>query len=156
MAAVSAAMIWGSTGCQPVVSGSLPETSAHPKLSFAGSAVCLRYDKCLRFNLRSLVSIPAAGVAELADALDSKSSDRKIVWVRAPPPAVRAGLADLDACSRSHSEFDVRCSVLDVGCLLFAGLWAFDLRSLCKAGRLTRLCRASARQAEPWLQQTER
>jgi hypothetical protein len=23
----------------------------------------------------------------LADALDSKSSDRKIVWVRAPPPA---------------------------------------------------------------------
>jgi len=26
-------------------------------------------------------------VAELADALDSKSSDRKIVWVRAPPPA---------------------------------------------------------------------
>jgi hypothetical protein len=28
-----------------------------------------------------------AGVAELADALDSKSSDRKIVWVRAPPPA---------------------------------------------------------------------
>jgi tRNA threonylcarbamoyladenosine modification (KEOPS) complex Cgi121 subunit len=29
-----------------------------------------------------------AGVAELADALDSKSSDRKIVWVRAPPPAV--------------------------------------------------------------------
>ena len=28
-----------------------------------------------------------AGVAELADALDSKSSDRKIVWVRSPPPA---------------------------------------------------------------------
>src|ERR1043166_4267046 len=28
-----------------------------------------------------------AGVAELADALDSKSSDRKIVWVRTPPPA---------------------------------------------------------------------
>jgi len=25
----------------------------------------------------------------LADALDSKSSDRKIVWVRAPPPASR-------------------------------------------------------------------
>src|ERR1022692_2857564 len=33
-------------------------------------------------------TIPAAGVAELADALDSKSSDRKIVWVRAPPPAL--------------------------------------------------------------------
>ena len=29
-----------------------------------------------------------AGVAELADALDSKSSDRKIVWVRTPPPAI--------------------------------------------------------------------
>jgi hypothetical protein len=29
-----------------------------------------------------------AGVAELADALDSKSSDRKIVWVRSPPPAM--------------------------------------------------------------------
>src|SRR2546423_4989027 len=28
-----------------------------------------------------------AGVAELADALDSKSSDRKIAWVQAPPPA---------------------------------------------------------------------
>ena len=29
-----------------------------------------------------------AGVAELADALDSKSSGRKVVWVRAPPPAI--------------------------------------------------------------------
>ncbi len=28
-------------------------------------------------------------MAELADALDSKSSDRKIVWVRSPPPANR-------------------------------------------------------------------
>ena len=35
--------------------------------------------------------IPIAGVAELADALDSKSSDRKIVWVRAPPPAILTG-----------------------------------------------------------------
>ena len=32
--------------------------------------------------------IPIAGVAELADALDSKSSGRKVVWVRAPPPAM--------------------------------------------------------------------
>jgi hypothetical protein len=31
-----------------------------------------------------------AGVAELADALDSKSSDRKVVWVRAPPPAMNS------------------------------------------------------------------
>src|SRR4029077_15532884 len=36
-----------------------------------------------------ILSLPFnAGVAELADALDSKSSDRKIVWVRAPPPAL--------------------------------------------------------------------
>ena len=32
--------------------------------------------------------LSATGVAELADALDSKSSDRKIVWVRVPPPAL--------------------------------------------------------------------
>src|SRR5437016_12764963 len=43
----------------------------------------------LRCGLRSF-RVPCAGVAELADALDSKSSDRKIVWVRSPPPAVRA------------------------------------------------------------------
>ena len=36
-----------------------------------------------------IVPVPfkIAGVAELADALDSKSSGRKAVWVRAPPPA---------------------------------------------------------------------
>ena len=28
-----------------------------------------------------------AGVVELADALDSKSCDGDIVWVRLPPPA---------------------------------------------------------------------
>src|SRR5437868_5666214 len=39
----------------------------------------------LRLPFCSFILI--AGVAELADALDSKSSDRKIVWVRAPPPA---------------------------------------------------------------------
>jgi hypothetical protein len=37
---------------------------------------------------RRSFTIRLAGVAELADALDSKSSDRKIVWVRAPPPAI--------------------------------------------------------------------
>ena len=37
---------------------------------------------------RKTVRCYVAGVAELADALDSKSSDRKIVWVRAPPPAL--------------------------------------------------------------------
>jgi hypothetical protein len=47
----------------------------------------------LSFDLIFVVSFPAAGVAELADALDSKSSDRKIVWVRAPPPAPMTPLA---------------------------------------------------------------
>jgi hypothetical protein len=44
--------------------------------------------KRLSFAFESVVSdFPKAGVAELADALDSKSSGRKAVWVRAPPPA---------------------------------------------------------------------
>ena len=37
-------------------------------------------------------------MAELADALDSKSSGRKAVWVRAPPPA---GLTVLRVSQRS-------------------------------------------------------
>jgi hypothetical protein len=42
----------------------------------------------LSFHFILVISpFSTAGVAELADALDSKSSDRKIVWVRAPPPA---------------------------------------------------------------------
>jgi hypothetical protein len=45
-----------------------------------------------------IVLTPNAGVAELADALDSKSSGRKVVWVRAPPPAM-------------NSQFDVRCRI---------------------------------------------
>jgi hypothetical protein len=48
-----------------------------------------------------IVLPPNAGVAELADALDSKSSDRKIVWVRAPPPAM-------------SSQFDFRCRMLSI------------------------------------------
>ena len=45
--------------------------------------------KHLSFTFESVVSdFPVAGVAELADALDSKSSGRKAVWVRAPPPAL--------------------------------------------------------------------
>ena len=34
-----------------------------------------------------------AGVAELADALDSKSSIREDVWVRPPPPAPSKAVA---------------------------------------------------------------
>ena len=47
-----------------------------------------------------------AGVAELADALDSKSSDRKIVWVRSPPPAFSCaqGLLHIRGC-RERSAF---------------------------------------------------
>ena len=45
--------------------------------------------------------IPIAGVAELADALDSKSSGRKVVWVRAPPPAM-------------NSQFNGRCRTFSV------------------------------------------
>jgi hypothetical protein len=48
-----------------------------------------------------IVLPPNAGVAELADALDSKSSGRKVVWVRAPPPAM-------------NSQFNVRCRMFSV------------------------------------------
>jgi hypothetical protein len=41
------------------------------------------------FAYKNRVSEWKAGVAELADALDSKSSGRKAVWVRAPPPAMK-------------------------------------------------------------------
>ena len=46
---------------------------------------------------RKTVRCYVAGVAELADALDSKSSDRKIVWVRAPPPALPLELCFVNA-----------------------------------------------------------
>jgi hypothetical protein len=46
----------------------------------------------LSFRFSFVASSFRAGVAELADALDSKSSDRKIVWVRSPPPALPAAL----------------------------------------------------------------
>jgi|YelNatPaOPRAMG01_1025707.scaffolds.fasta_scaffold04755_10 hypothetical protein len=37
-----------------------------------------------------------AGVAELADALDSGSSDRKVVWVQVPSPAIKIVGVKLD------------------------------------------------------------
>jgi hypothetical protein len=46
-----------------------------------------------------------AGVAELADALDSKSSDRKIVWVRAPPPAMLTGFLVSAQINDRHADF---------------------------------------------------
>ena len=57
--------------------------------------------KHLSFTFESVVSdFPVAGVAELADALDSKSSGRKAVWVRAPPPAMDS---ELDSRFRTRS-----------------------------------------------------
>jgi hypothetical protein len=52
-----------------------------------------------RFHLRTSRpmrngSTSPAGVAELADALDSKSSTRKSVWVRTPPPALSPAIPD--------------------------------------------------------------
>ena len=57
----------------------------------------------LRRRRRSF-TIRLAGVAELADALDSKSSDRKIVWVRAPPPASSSTASDCDASPQVQVE----------------------------------------------------
>src|ERR1017187_2307282 len=48
-------------------------------------------------NLHKCLVISVADVAELADALDSKSGNRKVVWVRPPPsaPIKRARLSTL-------------------------------------------------------------
>ena len=40
-------------------------------------------------NALDILRLIFAGVAELADAPDSKSGDRKVVWVRVPPPVPR-------------------------------------------------------------------
>src|SRR6202030_4447767 len=66
-------------GLQPVCPAAFQAAASlaipkQPKWLFAAQAKCL-------------CSCEHAGVAELADALDSKSSGRKAVWVRAPPPA---------------------------------------------------------------------
>ncbi len=70
-----------------------------------------------------------AGVAELADALDSKSSDRKVVWVRAPPPAV----------------FLIERWALDLGRLMFAR----GKTHLCAARSIER-CLQPSRKATAW------
>ena len=51
-----------------------------------------------------------AGVAELADALDSKSSDRKIVWVRSPPPAFFAASRCLICEAVRHRQTNRVCA----------------------------------------------
>ncbi len=61
------------------VNCSIQERLAPPK------ACVFHFSTCALRRLRH--PIPScAGVAELADALDSKSGTRKSVWVRAPPP----------------------------------------------------------------------
>ena len=45
-------------------------------------------------------------MAELADALDSKSSDRKIVWVRAPPPAIPCFIASIKLAKKRAAIFN--------------------------------------------------
>jgi hypothetical protein len=55
-----------------------------------------------------------AGVAELADALDSKSSGRKVVWVRAPPPAVfqiRIGHSELSVWRSAYKSSRVHTPI---------------------------------------------
>src|SRR5438552_2778081 len=67
-----------------IVSHTQSLCASHSEAATVCREVELRVRAC-RFR------IPNAGVAELADALDSKSSGRKAVWVRAPPPAVLTG-----------------------------------------------------------------
>jgi hypothetical protein len=59
----------------------------HPSAGARHAEPVLCYFACVTPAKCETVAFAAAGVAELADALDSKSSTRKGVWVRAPPPA---------------------------------------------------------------------
>jgi hypothetical protein len=56
------------------------------------------------FTYKNRVSEWEAGVAELADALDSKSSGRKAVWVRAPPPAILLSMFAFGCCRSIFGE----------------------------------------------------
>jgi hypothetical protein len=81
-------------------------------------------------------------VAELADALDSKSSDRKIVWVRAPPPAL-AQCKKLARCRKKSHNLNMiiparTIALAVVGFALAAGnSWALALQGIVRdaAGR---------------------
>ena len=55
--------------------------------------------KCLGFSV--------ADVAELADALDSKSGTRKGVWVRPPPSAPPGNKGETAVLANKHSGFIV-------------------------------------------------
>src|SRR5215831_12237548 len=73
-----------SPQCTPI---DLANTFHDPVLQF-NDLTCEDCRERLSFATSFVASHSCAGVAELADALDSKSSGREAVWVRAPPPAV--------------------------------------------------------------------
>ena len=59
-------------------------------------------------------------MAELADALDSKSSDRKIVWVRAPPPAHSGRAKNLAQTTFEAHFFVMFTPVRSIAVVVFA------------------------------------
>ncbi len=78
-----------------IVSGQLAFSPARCTAYFFAGRILLRPRRvCLsKHSSRGMVvrfGSTRAGVAELADALDSKSSVRKDVWVRVPPPVLQA------------------------------------------------------------------
>jgi hypothetical protein len=92
-----------------ITAASTPETNPHPLLPlFASIRVIrgslplfpvspIRFPQLVGLRLWTsgeTVALAIAGVAELADALDSKSSTRKSVWVRTPPPVIPSSYGD--------------------------------------------------------------
>src|SRR5437762_6547105 len=74
----------------------------------------IRFDRKLKALRKKICALKNAGVAELADALDSKSSDRKIVWVRAPPPAITVTLQSPSTGIENSVFTDWRASTIIV------------------------------------------
>src|SRR5207249_8464711 len=77
----------------------------------------------LRREVRILPLLPTRRRGGMADALDSKSSDRKIVWVQVPPPAslpeIRGFTNAAEVVSCRHENRDPCCCYL-VCFILFA------------------------------------
>ncbi len=72
-------------------------------------------------------------MAELADALDSKSSDRKIVWVRAPPPAIFLEHCALDLAYSTFDDtqfFRFHLACLVHACEIFASMFTKSLQTV--------------------------
>ena len=68
----------------PCVTGSIPVEGTITREWLSGRASPCQGE---RREFESRLPLQYAGVVELADALDSKSSGGDIVWVRLPPPA---------------------------------------------------------------------